>query len=363
MSAVTEVDVKNALKDYLIPRLSIDIPISDVVQSVLLEGGRASVAIVLGFPAASIVSQIRDDIVKLITSVPGIDSVIVDISCAVLSAKSQRDMRSMENVKNIVAVASGKGGVGKSTTAVNLALALLSEGAKVGLLDADIYGPSQQMMLGVDASQRPEQEGQQYLLPIEAHGLKTMSMGYLVTDKTPMVWRGPMAGGALTQLLTQTWWGDLDYLIIDMPPGTGDIQLTLSQKVVLAGAVIVTTPQDIALLDAQKGIEMFNKVEVPVLGVVENMAIHVCSECGHQEHIFGAGGGDRIASEYHVPLLGSLPLSLAIRQDVDVGLPTVVKEPDSVEATLYGGIARTMAAQLAQQTGVTVMPNITMQDD
>ena len=363
MSEVTELEIEKALENYSIPLVSINIPIGDVVQSILLENGSVSVTIVLGFPAASIIQKLHDDMVELLSNVPGINSVTVDISCDVLSAKSQRDIRSMDNVKNIIAVASGKGGVGKSTTAVNLALASAAEGAQVGLLDADIYGPSQQMMLGVGASQRPQQEGQQYLLPIEAHGLKTMSMGYLVTDKTPMVWRGPMAGGALTQLLTQTWWGDLDYLIIDMPPGTGDIQLTLTQKVELAGAVIVTTPQDIALLDAQKGIEMFNKVEVPVLGVVENMAIHICSECGHQEHIFGAGGGDRIAEEYHVPLLGSLPLSLAIRQDVDAGLPTVVKVPNGVEAALYGGIARSMGAQLSQQTDATVMPNITMQDD
>lgn len=363
MSQITRIDVEKTLKDYFVPQINIAIPVNEVIQSIEVDDGRITVAIVLDFPAASIVTQLHDEVVKLLASLPDITSVAVDISCVIESAKSQTDMRSMEKVKNIIAVASGKGGVGKSTTAVNLALALAREGASVGLLDADIYGPSQQMMLGIDASQRPEQQGQEYLLPIVAHGLKTMSMGYLVTDKTPMVWRGPMAGGALTQLLTQTWWGDLDYLIIDMPPGTGDIHLTLAQKVVLAGAVIVTTPQDVALMDAQKGIEMFNKVSVPVLGIVENMAIHICSECGHQEHIFGSGGGDRIAAEYHVPLLGSLPLSLAIRQNVDAGRPTVVREPDSVEATLYGGIARTMVAQLARQTGVTEMPNIMVQDD
>ena len=233
----------------------------------------------------------------------------------------------MDKIKHIVAVASGKGGVGKSTTSVNLALALHQQGQRVGLLDADIYGPSQQLMLGIAPEVQPEQKDGQWLLPVAAHGLQTMSMGYLVNDRTPMVWRGPMAGGALAQMLEQTLWGELDVLVIDMPPGTGDIQLTLSQKAKVSGAVIVTTPQDIALLDAQKGIEMFLKVDVPVLGVVENMAVHVCSQCGHREHIFGNEGGERIARDYGVPLLASLPLSLGIREQTDAGTPTVIAAP------------------------------------
>ena len=235
----------------------------------------------------------------------------------------------MNAIKHIIAVASGKGGVGKSTTAVNLALALKARGAAVGLLDADVYGPSQQTMLGVAPGTRPEQQGGQYLLPVMALGLKTMSMGYLVTERTPMVWRGPMAGGALTQMLEQTLWGELDYLVIDMPPGTGDIQLTLSQKARVAGAVIVTTPQDIAVQDAQKGIEMFRKVDIPILGVIENMAVHICTQCGHQEHVFGEHGGERIARDYGVSLLASLPLALSIREQTDSGRPTVIAEPDS----------------------------------
>jgi ATP-binding protein involved in chromosome partitioning len=253
----------------------------------------------------------------------------------------------VNQIAHIIAVASGKGGVGKSTTAVNLALALKASGAAVGLLDADIYGPSQQIMLGIDESVRPEQKDGQFLLPVPAHGLATMSMGYLVTERTPMVWRGPMAGGALQQMLEQTLWGELDYLVIDMPPGTGDIQLTLSQKASVAGAVIVTTPQDIALLDARKGIEMFAKVGIPVLGIVENMALHVCSQCGHVEHIFGNQGGERIAGEYGVPLLGSLPLALSIREQTDSGNPTVVAEPDSQIAVIYRQVAERVAAALA----------------
>ena len=252
----------------------------------------------------------------------------------------------MNQIKHIVAVASGKGGVGKSTTAVNLALALKSGGAAVGLLDADIYGPSQQIMLGIEESRQPEQHEGKYLLPIEAHGLATMSMGYLVTERTPMVWRGPMAGGALQQMLEQTLWGELDYLVIDMPPGTGDIQLTLSQKAQVAGAVIVTTPQDIALLDARKGIEMFAKVGIPVLGIVENMAVHVCSQCGHHDHIFGAEGGQRIAGEYGVELLGSLPLDPVIREQTDGGNPSVAAEPESAVAAAYMDIATRIRALL-----------------
>ncbi len=271
----------------------------------------------------------------------------------------------MDQIKHIVAVASGKGGVGKSTTSVNLALALTSLGYRVGLLDADIYGPSQQLMLGIEEGTRPEQKDGQWLLPVEAHGLKTMSMGYLVSERTPMVWRGPMAGGALAQMLEQTLWGELDYLIIDMPPGTGDIQLTLSQKARVSGAVIVTTPQDIALMDAQKGIEMFRKVDVPVLGIVENMAVHVCSECGHREHIFGADGGERIADEYGVPLLASLPLSLSIREQTDSGQPTVIADPDCAETALYLEAARAVCDALVQQGDDVVkqFPDIKISDD
>ncbi|WP_101757457.1 iron-sulfur cluster carrier protein ApbC [Oceanicoccus sp. KOV_DT_Chl] len=364
MSEVTQVQVEEALQHYTVPHLNQNLLAANVIKSIAIDGGMVTIAIEFGFAVASIKAVMQKALVDLVTQIPGVNSVNIDISWQIAAIKSQRDLRNMDKVKNIIAVASGKGGVGKSTTSVNLALALARDGAKVGLLDADIYGPSQQLMLGVDKSARPEQEGQQYLMPIEAHGLKTMSMGYLVTDKTPMVWRGPMAGGAMNQLLAQTWWGELDYLIIDMPPGTGDIQLTLSQKAVVAGAVIVTTPQDIALLDAQKGIEMFNKVEVPVLGVVENMAIHICSACGHKEHVFGEGGGGRIAADYHVPLLGSLPLSLKIRQQSDAGAPTVVAEPESDEALLYGDIARNIAVELAKTASTaSAFPNIVINND
>lgn len=252
----------------------------------------------------------------------------------------------MENVKRIVAVASGKGGVGKSTTAVNLALALKSQGYNVGLLDADIYGPSVGLMLGVADGSKPKVLEENYFEPIMAHGLQTMSMAYLVTDKTPMVWRGPMASGALQQILTQTRWKDLDYLIIDMPPGTGDIQLTLAQKAKVDGAVIVTTPQDLALLDAKKGIEMFQKVKVPVLGIVENMAVHVCSNCGHEEHIFGELGGQKLADEYGATLLGRLPLDIAIRAETDNGVPTVVANTGSKNRDHYLDIAKNVVVAL-----------------
>jgi len=255
----------------------------------------------------------------------------------------------LSNVKHIIAVASGKGGVGKSTTSVNLALALAKQGAKVGIVDADIYGPSLPMMLGVAEGTRPEIVDQKYFIPVEAQGIKSMSMGYLATEQTPMVWRGPMASGALLQILTQTLWGELDYLVVDMPPGTGDIQLTLAQKAQLSGAVIVTTPQDIALLDARKAIEMFYKVNIPVLGIVENMAVHSCSQCGHQEHIFGEGGGQKVAAEYDTEVLGSLPLSLDIREQMDSGKPSVVSEPEGLVAMAYGQVACKVIALLADK--------------
>lgn len=316
----------------------------------------------LGFPARSHQQQ-YEAFLREALAARGL-ACELSVSWKIQAHRGSQDIKNMENVRNIIAVASGKGGVGKSTTSVNLALALAAEGARVGLLDADIYGPSVQMMLGVEAGQRPKQYGTHYLLPVEAHGLQSMSMAYLVTEKTPMVWRGPMATGALQQLLYQTYWQDLDYLIIDMPPGTGDIQLTLSQKVPVAGAVVVTTPQDIALLDAKKGIEMFAKVSVPVLGVVENMAVHVCSECGHAEHIFGKGGGDRIAADYGVPLLGALPLSLQIREQADSGAPVVAHSPDSDAAQRYREVAMAAAAELARRhRSAAAAPTISISDD
>ncbi len=274
--------------------------------------------------------------------------------------------QAIPGVKHIIAVASGKGGVGKSTTAVNLALALAAEGRSVGILDADIYGPSQPQMLGV-GQQRPQiigAQGQQKMVPIRAHGIQSISMGYLVTEETPMLWRGPMATGALQQLLMQTAWDDLDYLVIDMPPGTGDIQITLAQKVPVTGAVIVTTPQDIALLDAKKGIEMFRKVNVPVLGVVENMAIHICSNCGHAEHIFGEGGGERIAKAYQTDLLGALPLDMSICTQADAGKPSVAADPDSVISQNYRAIARKLMANVEQLTAASgEFPTIEITDD
>jgi ATP-binding protein involved in chromosome partitioning len=274
--------------------------------------------------------------------------------------------QAIPQVKNIIAVASGKGGVGKSTTAVNLALALAAEGVRVGILDADIYGPSQPHMLGI-GQRRPEiagEPGKQQMLPLLAYGIQSISMGYLVTEETPMLWRGPMATGALQQLLMQTRWDNLDYLIIDMPPGTGDIQITLAQKVPVTGAVIVTTPQDIALLDAKKGIEMFRKVNVPVFGVVENMAIHICSNCGHAEHIFGEGGGERIAQDYQTELLGSLPLDLSIRADADAGKPSVAANPDSAISKSYREIARKLMDKVdSHHQNSSPFPNIEMSDD
>lgn len=251
-------------------------------------------------------------------------------------------------IQYIVAVASGKGGVGKSTTAVNLALAFAALGKSVGLLDADIYGPSQAKMLGLDEDVRPRIVDQKYMKPVRAHGIGSMSMGYLSTASTPMVWRGPMAGGALIQMLEQTLWGELDVLVVDMPPGTGDIQLTLAQKAAVSGAVIVTTPQDMALLDARKGIEMFRKVNIPVLGIVENMAMHICSNCGHVEHIFGEGGGEQVAGEYQVPLLGSLPLDRRIREETDGGTPTVARDPDGPIAAEYKAVAGKVLAALLE---------------
>ncbi|MDX1670356.1 MAG: iron-sulfur cluster carrier protein ApbC, partial [Limnobacter sp.] len=312
------------------------------------EDGEVSFDLALSYPGNSVLAGLRKSAINAVREVPGVGNVSVNASIEIQTPAVQQGLKPMTNVKNIIAVASGKGGVGKSTTAVNLALALKAEGAKVGVLDADIYGPSQPTMLGIQG--KPESEDGQIIEPMEGHGIQAMSIGFLIDEDTPMVWRGPMVTSALEQLLKQTRWGDLDYLIVDMPPGTGDIQLTLSQKVPVTGAVLVTTPQDIALLDARKGLKMFEKVGVPLLGVVENMAIHICSECGHKEHIFGSGGGEKMASQYGITYLGGLPLDIKIREQADTGTPTVVAEPDGEIANLYKEIARKVAISVANKS-------------
>jgi ATP-binding protein involved in chromosome partitioning len=299
----------------------------------------------LGYPAKSQIPAFRNHLIAAAKSVEGVGNVSVNVHTKVLAHAVQRGVQLLPGVKNIVAVASGKGGVGKSTTAVNLALALAAEGANVGILDADIYGPSVPMMMGIEG--RPDSEDGKTMEPLENYGVQVMSIGFLVAQDEAMIWRGPMATQALEQLLRQTNWKDLDYLIVDMPPGTGDIQLTLSQRVPMTGAVVVTTPQDIALLDAKKGIKMFEKVGVPILGIVENMAVHVCSNCGHVEHIFGADGGKNMAADYGMDYLGALPLNIQIRLQADSGKPTVVADPDSDVAVLYKAVARKVAVSIA----------------
>ena len=345
--AVTEQALLDALRGVVDPNTGKDYVSTKALRNLRIEGGDVSFDVELGYPAKSQVAALRKALIAAARSVPGVENVSVQIATRIIAHAVQRGVQLLPNVKNIIAVASGKGGVGKSTTAVNLALALAAEGARVGILDADIYGPSQPMMMGIDA--RPESADGQTMEPLENYGVQVMSIGFLIEPDNPMIWRGPMATQALDQLLRQTNWRDVDYLIVDMPPGTGDIQLTLSQRVPLTGAVIVTTPQDIALLDARKGLKMFEKVGVPILGVVENMAVHVCSKCGHAEHIFGAEGGKRMAAEYGVDYLGALPLNLSIREQTDSGRPTVVSEPDGEIAALYKEVARKVAVKVAER--------------
>lgn len=344
----TESNVNKFLKSIELPGLGRTI--GDVAQKADIEVGEnsAKVTIELGFPAASRHAEYREAIVAAVREETGVDNVAVELSTSVIAHGVQRNLKPMKGVRNIIAVASGKGGVGKSTVAVNLALALAADGASVGLLDADIYGPSVPQMLGL-GGQVPDSEDGKTMQPLEAHGVQAMSIGFLVDADQPMIWRGPMVTSALQQLLHQTNWRDLDYLIIDMPPGTGDIQLTLSQQVPVSGAVIVTTPQNIATLDARKGLAMFNKVAVPVLGVIENMSTHICSSCGHEEPIFGTGGGEQMARDFDVELLGQLPLDAAIREQTDSGRPTVAAAPDSAAAAAYRNAAQHMAAAQAVQ--------------
>lgn len=305
------------------------------------------ITVVVGFPCVGIEAEFKEAVIQAIKQIEGIKQVVVEIATKISAHTVASQKPLLRGVKNIIAVASGKGGVGKSTTSVNLALALAVEGARVGILDADIHGPSIPMMLGIDDSIRPEIVEEKFLKPIVRHGIHSLSMGNLITENTPVVWRAPKVTGALLQLFQQSYWDELDYLIVDLPPGTGDIQLTLAQSIPVTAAVIVTTPQDIALLDARKAIEMFAKVHIPVLGIVENMSVYTCSACGHSEHIFGAEGGKAIAAQYQLPLLGALPLALSIREQADGGRPTVAADPESSISHLYRKIARQVAASIA----------------
>ncbi len=361
--SVSKEAVQAALKELIDPNTQKDFVTSREVKNITIEGDVVSLEIELGYPAQTQIESIRRLVKKAVAAVPGVGSVNANVSFKIVAHAVQATLKPLPGVKNIIAVASGKGGVGKSTTAVNLALALAQEGARTGLLDADIYGPSIPQMLGL-ADRQPESEDGKSILPLAAYGLQTMSIGFMIEVDSPMVWRGPMVTQALEQLLNQTQWDDLDYLIVDMPPGTGDTQLTLAQKVPVTGAVIVTTPQDIALIDARKGLRMFDKVGIPILGLVENMSIHICPQCGHEEHIFGHGGGQRMCADYSAEFLGALPLELAIREMADAGKPTVVGAPDSRAAEIYRSIARRIAVKVAERAKdmSSKFPNIVVQN-
>nr|WP_286162356.1 iron-sulfur cluster carrier protein ApbC [Methylobacillus flagellatus] len=360
--AISESQIQNALKALIDPNTGRDFVSGKSAKNIQIKDSHVSVDIVLGYPANSVMASVQALVAAELRSLPDVTGVTVNIGSRIVAHSVQRGVGLLNGVKNVIAVASGKGGVGKSTTSVNLALALAAEGARVGILDADIYGPSQPQMLGI--SGRPDSEDGKSIEPMMGHGLQAMSIGFLVDTDTPMVWRGPMVTGALEQLLRDTRWKELDYLVIDLPPGTGDIQLTLAQKVPVTGAVIVTTPQDIALLDARKGLKMFEKVGIPILGIVENMSTHICSNCGHEEHIFGAGGAAHMCADYNVELLGSLPLDIRIREQADSGTPTVVAEPDSAIASTYKAIARKTAIKIANLSldHTSKFPNIVIQN-
>ncbi len=358
---ITEAQVQSALKQLIDPNTEKDFVTTRSMKNVKISGDAVSLDIELGYPGKSQVDPIRRQVVQALKQA-GASAATVNVVSRVVPHAVQRGVKLIPGIKNIIAIASGKGGVGKSTTAVNLALALAAEGAAVGVLDADIYGPSQPMMLGI--SGRPQSKDGKSLEPMEGHGLQAISIGFLIDVDTPMVWRGPMVTQALEQMLRDTRWRDLDYLVVDLPPGTGDIQLTLAQKVPVTGAVIVTTPQDIALIDARKGLKMFEKVGIPILGVVENMSLHICPKCGHESHIFGSGGAEKMCRDYGTELLGALPLDSAIREQADSGKPTVVADPDGRVAEIYRRIARRCAVKVAEsQKDMTAkFPNIVVQN-
>ena len=363
MSEATKEQIETAIKGYVEPHLNKDLITAHAVKGIDIDGGKVKINVELGFPAKGVHEAVAAALRERVESQDGVDSADVSVTSKVTAHAVQKSLKPIDNVKNIIAVASGKGGVGKSTVAVNLALALSAEGATVGVLDADIYGPSQPRMLGI--SGKPESKDGSTLEPMHSYHVQAMSIGFLIDEETPMIWRGPMVTQALEQLLNDTNWTELDYLVIDLPPGTGDTQLTLAQKVPVAGAVIVTTPQDIALLDARKGFKMFEKVEVPVLGIVENMSTHICSNCGHEEPIFGSGGGANMAEQYGVDLLGQLPLDIRIREEADSGKPTVVADPECRISQEYRSIARTAAAKLSLQAKdyAAKFPSIVIQNN
>ncbi len=344
--ALTEATIQAALHELIDLNTGKTFAAGKSIKKIELNGNDVTIVVELPYPAKSVFDDIRAAFKNCLAAVPGLGNATIDVSSKILSHAAQTNVKLIPGVRNIIAVASGKGGVGKSTTAVNLALALAAEGANVGMLDADIYGPSQPTMLGL--SGKPETLDGKPMEPKINHGIQAMSIGFLIDAETPMVWRGPMVTGALEQLLRDTNWKDLDYLVVDLPPGTGDIQLTLAQRVPVTGAVIVTTPQDIALLDARKGLKMFEKVNVPILGIVENMSTHICSNCGHEESIFGSGGGMRMAADYNLDVLGSLPLTLQIREQTDSGNPTVVADPNGAVAKIYKQIARRVAVKVSE---------------